>query len=48
MGREWLRDDQFERIAALLPGKVTDPGRTATNNRLFVEVFSPTVCWCNL
>jgi transposase len=37
MGREWLRDDQFERIAALLPGKVTDPGRTATNNRLFVE-----------
>ena len=37
MGREWLRDDQFERIAALLPGKVTDPGRTAANNRQFVE-----------
>jgi transposase len=37
MVREWLRDDQFERIAALLPGKVTDPGRTAANNRLFVE-----------
>lgn len=37
MGREWLRDDQFERIAALLPGKVSDPGRTAANNRLFVE-----------
>ena len=37
MVREWLRDDQFERIAALLPGKVTDPGRTAANNRQFVE-----------
>lgn len=33
----WLRDDQFERIEALLPGKVRDPGRTAANNRLFVE-----------
>lgn len=37
MVREWLRDDQFERIAALLPGKVSDPGRTAANNRQFVE-----------
>lgn len=33
----WLRDDQFERIEALLPGKVSDPGCTAANNRLFVE-----------
>ena len=33
----WLRNDQFERIAALLPGKVSDPGRTAADNRLFVE-----------
>ena len=33
----WLRDDQFERIAALLPGKAGDPGRTAGNNRVFVE-----------
>jgi len=33
----WLRDDQFERIAALLPGKASDPGRTAADNRLFVE-----------
>lgn len=37
MIRVWLRDDQFERIAALLPGKVSDPGRTAADNRLFVE-----------
>ena len=37
MARMWLRNDQFERIAALLPGKASDPGRTAANNRLFVE-----------
>lgn len=37
MLRVWLRDDQFERIAALLPGKPSDPGRTAVNNRLVVE-----------
>lgn len=37
MSRVWLRDDQFERIAALLPGKASDPGRTAADNRLFVE-----------
>lgn len=37
MVRVWLRDDQFERIAALLPGKAGDPGRTAADNRLFVE-----------
>jgi transposase len=33
----WLRDDQYERIAPLLPGKKSDPGRTAKDNRLFVE-----------
>jgi transposase len=33
----WLRDAQFERIAPLLPGKSGDPGRTAADNRLFVE-----------
>lgn len=37
MSRVWLRDDQFEWIAELLPGKVSDSGRTAANNRLFVE-----------
>jgi len=37
MARVVLRDDQFERMAALLPGKVGDPGRTAADNRLFVE-----------
>jgi transposase len=32
-----LRDDQWERIAPLLPGKVGDPGRSAANNRRFLE-----------
>ncbi len=41
MVRVWLRDDQFERIAALLPGKASDPGRTAADNRLFVEAVCP-------
>lgn len=37
MARENLRDDQWERIAHLLPGKPGDRGRTAADNRLFVE-----------
>ena len=37
MRRYALRDDQWERISALLPGKVGDRGRTASDNRLFVE-----------
>ena len=32
-----LRDDQWERIAPLLPGKPGDPGRSAADNRLFLE-----------
>jgi transposase len=32
-----LSDDQYERIGPLQPGKSTDPGRTAADNRLFVE-----------
>ena len=37
MDRSILKDEQWERIAPLLPGKVGDPGRTAADNRLFVE-----------
>ena len=37
MDRKMLRDDQWERIEQLLPGKATDPGCTAKDNRLFVE-----------
>jgi transposase len=32
-----LSDDQWERVAPLLPGKVGDPGRSGDNNRLFLE-----------
>ena len=32
-----LRDDQWERIKNLLPGKEGDVGATAKDNRLFVE-----------
>lgn len=37
MVRQNLRDDQWERIEQLLPGKASDRGRTAKDNRLFVE-----------
>lgn len=37
MVRKLLRDEQWERIKDLLPGKYTDPGVTAKDNRLFVE-----------
>jgi transposase len=32
-----LRDDQWKRIAPLLPGKDGDPGRSGADNRLFIE-----------
>ena len=32
-----LSDEQWARIAELLPGKKSDPGRTAAGNRLFVN-----------
>jgi transposase len=37
MPRKILRDEQWNRIEALLPGKVSDPGRTGADNRRFVE-----------
>lgn len=37
MPRMNLRNDQWERIAHLLPGKEGDRGRTAADNRFFVE-----------
>ena len=37
MPRKILRNDQWERIEAMLPGKASDRGRTAADNRLFVE-----------
>ena len=35
--RLMLRDRQWERIRPHLPGKPGDPGRSGTDNRLFVE-----------
>lgn len=38
MGKRYeLSDAQWQRIEALLPGKKGDPGRTAADNRLFVN-----------
>jgi transposase len=37
MPRCGLRDDQWARIERILPGKVGDRGRTAADNRRFVE-----------
>ncbi|MFG0277627.1 IS5 family transposase [Pseudomonas aeruginosa] len=37
MCRYWLRDDQWQRIKELLPGKSSDRGVTAIDNRRFVE-----------
>ncbi len=35
--RKMLRNDQWDRIEHLLPGKASDRGVTAKDNRLFVE-----------
>ena len=35
--RKILRNDQWNRIEQLLPGKSGDPGRSGEDNRLFVE-----------
>ena len=37
MARYWLRDDQWDRICGLLPGKSGDRGRRGEDNRRFVE-----------
>jgi transposase len=37
MTRYGLRDDQWERIKDLLPGKLGDVGATAQDNRRFIE-----------
>lgn len=37
MRRHEITDDQWNRIKEHLPGKASDPGRTAADNRLFVN-----------
>jgi len=43
---------QWQRLAPLLPGKAGDPGRTASDNRLFVNgvlwVLRSGAHWCDL
>ena len=50
--RHELTDAQWERIKGLLPGKPADPGRTAADNRLFVDavlyVLKTGVPWADL
>ena len=37
MPRHAISDEHFERIKHLLPGRASDPGRTAKSNRLFID-----------
>jgi transposase len=37
LDRSILSDEQWERLAPLLPGKPGDPGRNGADNRLFLE-----------
>src|SRR5262245_19402389 len=39
MIRQRLTDEQWGRIAHLIPGKRGDPGRTGTDNRLVVDAI---------
>jgi transposase len=39
MRRFELTDEQYQRIEHLLPGKPTDPGATARDNRLFIDAI---------
>ena len=50
--RHELTDAQWQKIEHLLPGKKTDPGRTALDNRLFVNaviyVLKTGIPWADL
>lgn len=50
--RHEMTDAQWEAIKNLLPGKETDPGRTAQDNRLFVNavlfVLKTGIPWADL
>ncbi|WP_428981598.1 transposase [Novosphingobium album (ex Liu et al. 2023)] len=47
-----LNDGQWAKVAPLLPGKASDPGRTGSDNRLFVNgclwVLRSGAHWCDL
>ena len=50
--RHELTDAQWARVEHLLPGKTSDPGRTAADNRLFVNavvyVLKTGIPWADL
>ncbi|MEM6392396.1 MAG: transposase [Planctomycetota bacterium] len=50
--RHELTDEQWDKIKHHLPGKASDPGRTATDNRLFVNavlfVLKTGIPWADL
>jgi putative transposase len=50
--RHELTDAQWKQIEPLLPGKVGDPGRSAADNRLFVNavlyVLNTSIPWADL
>ena len=52
MLRRWSRDDQWLRLEPMLPGNASDPGRTAEDNRLFIEavlwIARPGCTWRDL
>ncbi|RQP10129.1 MAG: transposase [Microbacteriaceae bacterium] len=39
LSRRTLTDEQWERIGPLLPGKAGDRGRSAADNRLFIDAI---------
>ena len=46
MRRYEITDQQWQRLAHLLPGKAGDVGRSATDNRLFINrTGEPAVLW---
>ena len=42
--RHALREDQWEKIKNALPGKEGDKGRTAADNRLFIDAVMSLSC----
>ena len=50
--RHELTDAQWEKVKDLLPGKASDPGRTAADNRLFLDavlyVLKTGIPWADL
>src|SRR3954454_10886951 len=52
MLRDGIRDDQWDRIKDLLPGRIGHVGATARNNRLFIDAvlyrIRTGISWCDL